>query len=327
MTTLSARDKILGLFRKAADGFLSGSSISRELGVTRAAVWKQIEILRSLGYRIEAVPSRGYRLLSGPDEPIPEELQHDLGCRIIGRRFVYFGITDSTNRQACLLGEQGAPEGSVVIADQQSAGKGRLGRQWTSPPGVNLYTSILLRPAVLPWDAPQLTFLSAVAVCRAITEVSGLQAAVKWPNDILLHGKKVAGLLNEMSSETDGVNFVVLGIGVNLNMRIDQFPAELRYPATSLMLETGQSVSRVDYARALLRHLDALYLDFLEHGPGPIMAAWTELCEMQGCRVVVDCQGRTITGLVQGLDEDGALLVETASGQIERILAGDVRPA
>lgn len=321
------RETILSLFSQTPDGFVSGERISAELGISRTAVWKHISSLRQVGYQIEAIPSRGYKLQQSPDVLMPESIQAGLECRLIGSQVRCFDETDSTNLQACRLGDEGEADGLVVIADRQSCGKGRLGRQWESPAGVNLYASILLRPAILPVEAPKLTFLSAVAVCRAMTNCTGLQPTVKWPNDILLDGAKVAGLLNEMSSETDQVHYVVLGIGVNLNMRVDQFPADLRYPATSLAIITGQPVSRLDFTRSLLQEIDALYQVYLEQGSTPIMSAWTELCDLTGKSVQVNCNDLRIEGTMIGLAEDGALLVRTKTGKIESIYAGDVRPA
>lgn len=320
------RETILSLFNQTPDGFVSGERISAELGVSRTAVWKHIRNLRQSGYVIDAVPSRGYQLMQSPDVLMPESIQAGLDCRRIGRRVRCFDETDSTNLQACRLGDEGDVDGLVVIADRQSSGKGRMGRRWESPGGVNLYASILLRPPILPFEAPKLTFLSAVAVCRAIIRCTGLQPTVKWPNDILLNGGKVAGLLNEMSSETDQVHYVVLGIGVNLNMRADQFPDDLRYPATSLAIVAGKAVSRLDFTRVLLQEVDALYQIYLERGSAPILSAWTELCTMTGQAVQVDCNEYKITGTMTGLAEDGALLVRTETGKIETIYAGDVRP-
>lgn len=321
------RETILSLFRQTPDGFVSGERISDELGVSRTAVWKHISNLRQAGYQIEAIPSRGYQLQQSPDVLIPEALQSGLECQLVGSRIISLDETDSTNLQACRLGDEGADDGLVVIADRQSSGKGRMGRQWESPGGVNLYASILLRPPVLPFEAPKLTFLSAVAVCRAIKNCTGLQPTVKWPNDILLNGDKVAGLLNEMSSETDQVHYVILGIGVNLNMRAEQFPADLRYPATSLAIATGKTVSRLAFTRSLLQELDALYQIYLAQGSVPIFAAWTELCDLTGKVVQVDCNNLLIEGKMVGLGDDGALLVRTSTGKIEAIYAGDVRPA
>ncbi|TLM65735.1 MAG: biotin--[acetyl-CoA-carboxylase] ligase [Deltaproteobacteria bacterium] len=326
MSATGARETILNLFRQASAGYVSGARLSEVLGVSRTAVWKQIEQLRQLGYRIEAIPSRGYRLCDVPDLPLAEELRSGLATRRIGREIRYLAETDSTNRQAYALGEAGADEGLVVIADRQSAGKGRMGRTWASPPGVNLYVSILLRPPLPPQAAPQLTFISTLAVSRAIAAVSGLAPTHKWPNDVLIDGRKVAGLLNELSAESDRIRFVVLGIGVNLNMTAEQFPADLRMPATSLLLAGGRPVPRALFARTLLEELDALYAEFLLHGPAPLLAAWEERCDLVGKPVEVDEGGSgLVRGTVSGIDRDGALLLTLADGSTARILAGDVR--
>jgi len=326
MTIKGAREEILRLFRQRKEEFVSGEELSHTLGVTRTAVWKQIKLLRDLGYVIEAIPSRGYRLATAPDTLIPAEIQNGLGTRLIGREVVYFEKTDSTNVRAHELGETAAPDGTVVVAEQQSGGKGRRGRHWISPPGVNLYTSVLLRPEIFPRFATQLTFVSAVAVARAIGEVTGLKPRVKWPNDVLLGGKKVAGLLNEMSAETESINYVILGIGVNLNMRAEQFPTDLRYPATSVALEQGAPVSRLDFARALFRRLDDTYFLYLEKGFQPVVREWEGLCDMIGGEVEVDYQDRFVRGRAEGLDPDGALMLRLPDGKLERVLAGDVRP-
>lgn len=327
MKSPAPRETILLLFSQTPDGFVSGEKISAELGVSRTAVWKHIRNLRQSGYVIEAIPSRGYQLRQSPDILMPESIQTGLECRRIGSEVRCFEETDSTNLQACHFGDEGAADGLVVIADCQRSGKGRMGRQWESPGGVNLYASILLRPPILPFEAPKLTFLSAVAVCHAITCCTELQPTVKWPNDVLLDGAKVAGLLNEMSSETDQVHYVVLGIGVNLNMSAEQFPSDLRYPATSLAIASGKAVSRLCFTRTLLRKLDTLYQTYLEQGSTPILSAWADLCDLTGKAVQVDCNELKIEGTMVGLAEDGALLVRTDAGKIESIYAGDVRPA
>ncbi len=326
MTVSPARETILRLFHQSPDGYVSGVRLSEVLGVSRNAVWKQIGQLRQLGYLIEAIPSRGYRLRETPDLPLAEELRIGLNTRVVGRDLHYLKETDSTNRQAYALGEAGAGEGVVVIADRQTAGKGRMGRIWVSPPAVNLYLSVLLRPPLPPHAAPQLTFVSTVAVSRAIAAVSGLQPIHKWPNDVLVDGCKVAGLLNEMSAEVDRIRFVVLGIGVNLNMTADQFPADLRMPATSLRLAGGVAVSRAAFARELLQQLDKLYADYLNFGLAPILAEWESRCDLIGRQVEVDEAGSgLVRGRVSGIDRDGALLLELADGSTARILAGDVK--
>lgn len=326
MAETGLRDQILSLFLSAGDVFLSGEDISQKLGVSRAAVWKHIGHLRETGYAIEAVPSRGYHLTKQPDLLVPMAVQSGLETQFVAKRVEYFSATDSTNLRAQELGEQGAEHGTVVIAEAQSAGRGRMGRTWSSPAAVNLYTSILLRPTILPIQAAQLTFLSAVAVARTVETVADIQVSVKWPNDILLDGKKIAGLLNEISAEMEGIHYVVLGIGVNLNMTADQFPDDLRYPATSLLLATGQRIDRLVFAQELYRQLDALYQLFCQQGFVPIRLAWEALFDMVGRQVSVDYGGGLITGCVEGIADDGALLLRLASGEQQEIYAGDVRP-
>jgi BirA family biotin operon repressor/biotin-[acetyl-CoA-carboxylase] ligase len=316
--------RILDIFREDEGRIVSGEELSGALQVSRTAVWKRIKSLRELAYRIEAIPSRGYRLLATPDLLIPTEICAGLNSARIGRRLFCYRETGSTNEDAFKLAEEGAEEGTVVFAEAQRRGKGRLGRRWESPAGVNLYCSVILRPSILPVRAAQLTFLSVVAAARAIEVVTSLRPFIKWPNDLLLSGKKVAGLLNEMSSETEKVNFIVLGIGVNINMNREQFPDDLRHPATSLLLETGKSVCRLDFARALLEALDALYDSYLLNGYGPVREEWLARCNFLGRRIRVTFHDKEFQGTAEGIDEEGALLVRSEIGRLERVLAGDV---
>ena len=320
----SLDQRILELFREKKGGVVSGEELSSALGVSRTAVWKHIKTLKAIGYRFTAIPAQGYRLVSSPDILVPAEISSGLVTRRIGRRFICFRETESTNMVAFRMAEEGAEEGTVVVAEAQHLGKGRLGRRWESPPGVNLYCSLILRPPILPTQAAQLTFLSAVAVTRAITEMTLLQPVIKWPNDVLVGGGKVAGLLNEMSAETEKVNFIVLGIGININMRRDQFPNDLRHPATSLALETGREVSRLKFTRALLTALDDSYDAYLTSGYDTIREEWLSRFSMNGREVRVTFQNNSQAGMVMGIDDDGALLLRLHDGRVERVLAGDV---
>ena len=315
--------KIIELFR-AGDGVVSGEALSKLLGVSRTAVWKHVKGLRAKGYLIEAVPAKGYRLLASPKLLSPLDISAGLVTRRIGSKVVCLGETESTNAVAFKMAQDGATEGTVVIADTQTAGKGRLGRVWQSPAGVNLYCSVVLRPAISPVAACQLTFLSVVAVARAIEKCTELPPQIKWPNDILIAGKKVAGLLNEMNAETEKVNFVVLGIGVNLNMRLSQLGEGLRHPATSLLEESGVEVDRLRFTRTLLVELDELYEKFLEEGEAAVRAEWLERSAIRGRSVRVNCGDREFSGVVQGVDSFGALLVLLADGTLETVLSGDV---
>lgn len=317
---------LLRLLREVEAGtLLSGEQASRKLGVSRTAVWKQIASLRSAGYRIEAVPSQGYRLSGEPDLMDEAVLRQALpDTVVVGKTISCLAETVSTNADAFRSAEDGAVEGTVILADRQTGGKGRLGRRWESPAGVNLYCSVVLKPRLSPSEAPQLTFLSAVATARAITALTGLQPAIKWPNDLLLNGRKVAGLLNEMSAETDRISFVILGIGVNLNMQAHQFPADLRSPATSLLLESGVPVSRQRFTTVLLQELDREYTRFVCEGFDPVREEWGRLCNAAGRTVCVDTGCGLLHGQFHGLDRDGALLIRLLDGRLERVLSGDV---
>lgn len=315
--------RIVQILRDRDGAVISGEELSSNLGISRTAVWKHIKTLRLLGYTILAVPARGYRLLSSPEQLVADEIAAGLVTTRIGRKIICLAEADSTNTAAFKLAEENAAEGTVVIADCQSRGKGRLGRSWASPKGVNLYCSVVLRPSISPVAASQLTFLSVVAVARTIEASSPLQAWIKWPNDILINGKKVAGLLNEMSAETEKVNFVVLGIGVNINMTVDQFPPDLRHPASSLFLESGRILNRNRFIRALLTELDDLYNVYITRGYEPVREEWLSRSQLAGRTARVSCQDHIITGEIKGIDDMGALLLDVG-GREERILSGDV---
>jgi BirA family transcriptional regulator, biotin operon repressor / biotin---[acetyl-CoA-carboxylase] ligase len=323
---LSTRDSILDLFRTQKDAYLSGQEISDKLNISRAAVWKQIKALRELGFTIDAKHSQGYRLVDAPDLLLSADVVHGLNTKIVGGKVISVQEIGSTNSRIRELAEQGAQEGTVLISDRQSAGRGRLGRRWESPSGVNLYCSILLKPQMPVQQAPQLTFLSAVAATETLNQVCHLSANVKWPNDILVKGAKISGLLNEMNAETEQIHYVILGIGINLNMTAEQFPQELNYPATSALIETGTPVDRILFLQTFLEKLDQYYLEFIQQGFAPIRKRWENLCNIMNQKVAVVQQSHTITGTVVGIDFDGALQVQCDDGQIERILAGDVKP-
>jgi len=325
MASRLAQRDLLRLLEQA-DGFVSGEQLSRSLGVSRTAVWKRIATLKAAGYGIEALPSQGYRLVTRPDLLSADQLAAGLpsSC-LVGQRIVCLDEVGSTNLEAFRLAESGAVEGTVVLAERQTAGKGRLGRQWVSPGGVNLYLSVVLRPELAPYEAPQLTFLSAVAVARTIEELTALQPAIKWPNDLLLDNRKVAGLLNEMSAETDRVAFVILGIGVNLNMTADQFPDDLRTPATSLAVASGRPVPRAPFAARLLANLDEEYARFRCSGFGPVRDEWARRCNAFGRQVSVAAGNITMQGPFVGIDHDGALLLTLPDGRLERVMSGDVK--
>jgi BirA family biotin operon repressor/biotin-[acetyl-CoA-carboxylase] ligase len=237
--------------------FLSGESLCHEFSITRSAVWKHICLLRSEGYQIDAVTGRGYRLSGMTGRPVEAEVQPFLTGNRFGRKILYHPVTASTNILAKALAVEGAPEGCVVVADSQTGGRGRMGRTWVSPAGVNLYFSLILRPGVPSVRVPQLTLLVAAAIHQSLSKLScDLAAMIKWPNDILVRGKKLCGVLCEMQSEPEFTHFVVVGIGINVNQV--EFPLELQQSATSLFLENGELLSRPEILASVLNHFEPL---------------------------------------------------------------------
>ena len=317
-------EEILRLLKDHSPRFLSGEQISRRLKVTRAAIWKRVRHLRALGYEIEASTRTGYRLIRSPDLLTPSEVRPFLRTKWMGRSIHHFHSMDSTNSTAYQLALQGAEEGEIVVAESQKKGRGRLGRKWFSPPSSNLYLSVILRPEIPPQQASLITLMAAVATAGAIHRFSGLQPMIKWPNDILLRNRKVAGLLNEIHSEMDRIHFVILGIGVNLNMDEKMFSKEIRSLATSLKREMGQSISRKAFLQTLLEELEMWYETFLKKGASPILKAWRDKAQIQGRPVKVTSFGEVLSGTAIDVDNDGALILETKAGERKRVVAGDV---
>jgi BirA family biotin operon repressor/biotin-[acetyl-CoA-carboxylase] ligase len=317
--------KILDALRAAGTGAVSGAELSHQLGLSRAAIWARIEDLRSLGYDIEASPHHGYRLVSVPDVLHADDLISRLGkTRTVGRDIRVFAQTTSTNDVVEKLAADAVKEGIVVFAESQTKGRGRLGRKWVSPARKGLWFSLLLRPDLRPQETTRLTIVAATALRRAIESHTGLKADVKWPNDISVHGKKVAGILTELRAELDRVRYVIVGIGVDVNLNPGDFPADLRKTATSLKIETGAPVSRAELAVAILREMDHDY-GRLAAGDFPGVAAeWEKYCTTLGQRVAIRIGDRQLRGRAESLGEEGALLVRTDHGHLERISGGDV---
>jgi BirA family biotin operon repressor/biotin-[acetyl-CoA-carboxylase] ligase len=314
---------ILAFLADGGDEYTSGEALSCKLGLSRTAVWKHVEALRTKGYRIEAAPSRGYRLVEVPDRVTSLELSPLLNTRDLGRVLHARQSVPSTNALAFELANQGAVHGEVVIAEQQTAGRGRRGRAWISPPQVNLYLSVLLRPELPPQRAPELTLVAAVALAQTLRE-AGAAARIKWPNDIMVGDRKIAGILTELSADPDRVHFAVLGVGVNLNLSHHELPEELSATATSLMEERGERVPRALFAAAFLTRLEEWLDIHNDEGFARPRAAWRELSGTLGQEVLVKMERREVRGIAEDIDDDGALRVRLPDGTIERVVAGDV---
>lgn len=318
--------EILTLLREAcaADGaeYLSGQELCSRFQISRTAVWKVMNQLKEEGYQIEAVPNKGYRLVASPDVLEVSEIVSRLGTRWAGREMIFYKTTGSTNTDAKKAAEEGAVQGTVVVAERQEAGRGRRGREWNSPEGCNLYFTILLRPDCKPERACMLTLVMALAAARAVKE-RGLEAGIKWPNDVVVNGKKVCGILTEMSAEPDYIHYVVIGTGINVNQK--EFPAQIAATATSLRREKGEETGRAALLASILAHFETYYERFA--------ASW-ELSalreEYEALLVNRDRQVRVLDpkgeyeGVARGISDTGELLVERENGRLETVYAGEV---
>lgn len=318
---MAAKEKILQQLRESG-GFVSGEELSELLHVTRAAVWKNISLLRDEGYEINSATNRGYRLVSCPDRYAPEEIGAGLETEMLGRNVFCYETIDSTNEEAKRRALEGAPGGSLFIAEQQTGGKGRLGRNWVSPAGTGMWFSVLLRPGALPLRIAATTLLAGVAVCGAIRETTGCEAMIKWPNDIVVGTKKVCGILTEMSAEMERVEFVVIGIGVNANGTA--FPEPLRDRATSIRLETGRPVRRVALLQEILRRLEKLLQQNAVALTPAFLETYKASCASLGKLVGFQREGRRITGTAVDISPEGELIVRLPDGSQETVLSGEV---
>lgn len=315
------RNAILEMLKQNAGQYISGEEISQALQVSRTAVWKHIRTLKQSGYDIEAHSRLGYTLRQTTDRLLPAEIKAHLTSAVLGQEIHYFGEVDSTNNEAKKLAANGCPEGTIVVAEAQVTGRGRLSRGWFSPFGKGIWLSVVLRPPFGPMDAAKCTLMAAVGVNRAINKVTGAGCGIKWPNDILWNGRKIVGILTEMSAEMDAINYVVIGMGINVN--IEEFPDDIAATAASLSFASGHQVSRIQLLTAILSELENVYMLVKQSGFAPALAAWREESITLGKQVKVWGFDSSFNGVAVDIDADGALLVETPQG-IERVLAGDV---
>lgn len=313
------QEKILEFLKKRQE-FFSGEELSHHFKVSRQALWKHIQEFKELGYDIIAVPHLGYKLASSPDRLFPFEINYGLNTKFIAKNIHYFDSVSSTMDIAMQLGMEGAPEGTIVLAETQSRGRGRMGREWVSLKYKGIYLSLLLKPKILPNQSPILTLLSAVSICEAIKEVTDLDAKIKWPNDILMHNRKLGGILTELNAEMDAIRFVVVGIGLNVN----NDKKSLISGATSLKEEKGEFINRICLLQDILRKIETNYLLFKEKGPDFITEKWRNYSVTLGRRVKVVLHKHHLEGEAVNIDADGALLLRKDSGFIERVTAGDV---
>lgn len=321
------RSQILNLLKKSGKDFLSGEDLAESLKVSRTAIWKHIKALRDSGYNIESVPRNGYRLVDSPDLLSAEEIRTTLSTKILGSQIKYFTTTDSTNNQAKKLAAQGAPDGTIVISEEQGGARGRLTRSFFTPKYKGIWFSVILRPKFLPQEAPKCTLLAAVAIAQAIKEVTDVKVGIKWPNDILYEGKKLVGILTEMNAEMDCVNYIVIGMGINVNFSREEMPDYIKDIATSLSQITGRNIPRLALLNSILSHLEELYINVQQDGFALVLDLWRKYSITLNQQIKVigtnNSDAETFEGTAVDIDTDGALLVNT-NGQIKRVLAGDV---
>jgi len=316
-------DKLIHLLVKNATVVVPGPKIASEIGVTRSTVWEWIKKLRSLGMEIKGHHASGYQLVKIPDVLVPSLLRSELGENEIGQSLVHFFRTDSTNNVALRLAARGAAHGTVVVAEEQTAGRGRLGRTWYSEKSSGIYASIILRPPLSPSAAPVLTLMAGLAVQSALSSTTGLAVDIRWPNDLLVNGKKVCGILTEMHAELDRLHTVVLGIGINVNHL--QMPRELKEIATSLRIEAQKTWSRVHLTKALLKELERYYRLLLVQGSAAITRRWEAVSSFaSGKRVRVISPAGECLATTAGLEPTGALRVRYEDGREESLVAGEI---
>src|SRR6202163_2398617 len=314
---------LVTLLAENATIVVSGARGARQIGVSRSTVWKWVERLRELGVRVKGHPRTGYFLERVPDILTADMLRQRLKGSLFGKRIYHFFKTDSTNRVALELGHAGEPEGAVVLAEEQTAGRGRAGNTWHSERATGIYATLLLRPRLAPVQAPLLTMMAGLSAHAAIQGVSGLNVDLKWPNDLLVNGKKVGGILTEMHAEPTQVRFVIVGIGINVNQ--EKFPADLTGKSTSLRMETGRPQSRLEVLVQFLRQFERDYQEMLREGAKSVVKRFEATSSYtRGKRVRVTNGRESFTGVTAGLEEEGLLRVKRDTGETTTVIAGDI---
>jgi BirA family transcriptional regulator, biotin operon repressor / biotin---[acetyl-CoA-carboxylase] ligase len=326
-TTDQRIDALLTLLAENSTIVVNGPQIAKEIGVTRATVWTWVQKLRSLGVKVKGHPRTGYHIEQIPDILVPKLLSHRLTGTAFSKRIFHFFKIDSTNTVALRMGEEGEPHGAVFLAEEQSAGRGRAGRKWLSEKSAGIHCTILLRPPMSPALAPLLTLVAGVAARDAVAEETGLNPDIRWPNDLLINGKKFGGILIEMRAEPDRIHYAAVGIGINVNQT--KMPAEIAPIATSLRMETGKIHSRIELLVRLLRRFDHYYNLFLAQGAPPILEQFAKVSSYyRGKRVQITTFRETFTGTTVGLEPSGVLRVQRDDGRgIDPVISGDVMEA
>ena len=308
-----------------ADGQpISGQQLADDFGLSRTAIWKHIKELEEEGFGIDTVKKKGYVLRSSPDSLQAAKIDQHLTTKRFGRNIHYLQTCPTTQPIAHQLAQAGEPDGSIVICEEQTAGKGRLARAWTSTQGKGIWMSVIIRPEIPPTKAPQLTLVAAVAVTRAIEDIADVRAEIKWPNDLLINGKKCTGILTELQADIDRVHAIILGIGVNVNQQPSDFPEDIQSIATSIQMVTGKPVDRAELVARILYHLE-IYTDlYVQHGFEPLKILWESYSCTLGKRIKATMIHKQIEGVALGITNEGILQVKTDDGEIHGIYSADI---
>lgn len=309
------KQKILQLLNE--NNYTSGEKIARKLGISRTAVWKQIQNLKKIGYKIESTKNKGYKIIKRPDTPIEIEIKQNLNTKIIGKKIYYYTQLKSTNTTAKQKTLEKTAEGTIIIADTQTQGRGRKNRTWYSPHG-GLWFSVILYPNLPPERSMLLTMTASVSVAQAIEETTGIKPVIKWPNDLLINNRKVCGILTELDAEIDKINYVIIGIGINVNNEIKN---DLKHIGISLKQVTKHPISRVELLKTILKQFDKNYLHI--NNPDYIRKQWLAYSKIISKKIMITEEGNKITGVVQDIDESGCLLINS-EGKIKRVVSGDL---
>ncbi|WP_424235994.1 biotin--[acetyl-CoA-carboxylase] ligase [Bhargavaea ginsengi] len=306
---------------------VSGQMLADEAGVSRTAVWKWVRELEEDGYTVRSVRKKGYVLEASPDRLSPALIRQHLKDDRFVKDIIHYESVGSTMPLAHREAQNGAPDGTVIVAEEQTEGRGRLARPWSSAAGKGIWMSVILKPDIPPHRAPQFTLIAAVAICLAIRETAEVEARIKWPNDLLVGRRKVTGILTELQADPDRVQAIIIGTGINVNQEPDDFPAELADIATSVRIEAGQQVDRAALAAAVLTNLGKYSRLYIEEGFTPIKELWEKNSDTIGRKVNAVMMRETVTGTAIGITEDGVLEIRTEDGGIRGIYSADIEPA
>ncbi|SER12710.1 BirA family transcriptional regulator, biotin operon repressor / biotin-[acetyl-CoA-carboxylase] ligase [Gracilibacillus ureilyticus] len=318
------RDQLIDILAQCDEGFISGQELSRKLEISRTAVWKHINELKKDGYQFEAVPKKGYRLLSHPLAVNETTLKWDLQTKWLGQKLVFKDEVDSTQDIAHQLAREGAENGTTIIANKQLKGRGRLNRKWVSHHDDGIWMSMIIRPEMAPYHASQMTLFTATSLVDTIRKFADLPIKIKWPNDLFMDGKKFCGILTEMQAELDHIEYMIIGIGLNVNQEINLFPEEIQNKTTSLAAQTQYKWDRIRLIQQLLADFETNYQEFQACGFSYVKDKWTSNAYKLGERVYIKMPKKSFEATIEGITDDGALLVNTADNIVEKIYSAEI---